>query len=152
MVGLSELQKQLLTKFQKNFPLTPHPYAEMAKQLGVQEHDVVEALQQLEDTNVLSRVGPVLRPNAGGASTLVAIAVEKEKVEEVARFINSFSEVNHNYERNHYYNLWFVLNASSESRIHEVIHEIETNVGSVALNLPLQKEYHIDLGFGLLWN
>jgi DNA-binding Lrp family transcriptional regulator len=93
----------------------------------------------------------VFRPNRIGASTLAAIAVPAEELEEVAAIVSEFAEVNHNYEREHHFNLWFVVVAEDEDRLQTVLAEIEAGCGYPVLDLPLLNEYFIDLGFDLKW-
>jgi hypothetical protein len=63
--------------------------------------------------------------------------------------VNRFPEVNHNYEREHRYNLWFVVTAGSEGRLQAALGAIEQAAGYPLLRLALLQEYHIDLGFSL---
>jgi DNA-binding Lrp family transcriptional regulator len=141
----------LLNEFQQGMPLTSTPYADIARQLGVYETTVLETLQRLQTEGVVSRVGAVFRPNRIGASTLAAIAVPTDELEDVAAIVNEFVEVNHNYEREHRINLWFVVVAEDEDRLRDVLAEIEERCGYPVLDLPLLNEYFIDLGFDLTW-
>jgi DNA-binding Lrp family transcriptional regulator len=120
-------------------------------QLGVYETTVLETLKRLQTEGVVSRVGAVFRPNRVGASTLAAMAVPEEQLEEIAAIVNEFDEVNHNYEREHDYNLWFVVVARDEERLQQVLLEIEARCGFSVLDLPLLEEFFIDLGFDLKW-
>lgn len=151
MRQFSSLEQRLLNEFQHGMPLTPNPYADIARQLGVYETTVLETLQRLQTEGVISRVGAVFRPNRIGASTLAAIAVPAEELEEVAAIVSEFAEVNHNYEREHRINLWFVVVAEDEERLETVLAEIEAGCGYPVLDLPLLNEYFIDLGFDLKW-
>jgi DNA-binding Lrp family transcriptional regulator len=151
MRQFSRLEQRLLNEFQQGMPLTPSPYADIAKQLGVYETTVLETLKRLQTEGVISRVGAVFRPNRIGASTLAAIAVPAAKLEEVAAIVNKFAEVNHNYEREHRFNLWFVVVAADEERLQTVLAEIEQRCGYQVLDLPLLNEHFIDLGFDLKW-
>ncbi|MGB5328335.1 MAG: Lrp/AsnC family transcriptional regulator [Gammaproteobacteria bacterium] len=151
MRQFSQLEQRLLNEFQQGMPLTPSPYADIAKQLGVYETTVLETLKRLQTEGVISRVGAVFRPNRIGASTLAAIAVPAAKLEEVAAIVNEFAEVNHNYEREHRFNLWFVVVAADEERLQTVLAEIEQRCGYQVLDLPLLNEHFIDLGFDLKW-
>jgi len=151
MRQFSQLEQRLLNEFQQGMPLTPSPYADIAKQLGVYETTVLETLKRLQTEGVISRVGAVFRPNRIGASTLAAIAVPTAKLEEVAAIVNEFAEVNHNYEREHRFNLWFVVVAADEERLQTVLAEIEQRCGYQVLDLPLLNEHFIDLGFDLKW-
>lgn len=143
------LDFQLLNDFQRNFPLCPAPFAELAAKLGVAETAVLRTLEQLRREGKISRVGAVFAPKRIGASTLAAMAVAPEKLAVVAEAVNRFPEVNHNYEREHRYNLWFVVTAGSEGRLEAALGAIEQAAGHPILKLPLVQEYHIDLGFSL---
>ncbi|HAY28841.1 MAG TPA: Lrp/AsnC family transcriptional regulator [Candidatus Accumulibacter sp.] len=57
--------------------------------------------------------------------------------------------MNHNYEREPRYNLWFVVTAGSEGRLHATLGAIEQLADCPLLRLPMLREYHIDLGFAL---
>jgi DNA-binding Lrp family transcriptional regulator len=147
----SNLEQRLLNEFQQGMPLTSTPYADIARQLGVYETTVLETLKRLQTEGVVSRVGAVFRPNRIGASTLAAIAVPTEELEDVAAMVNEFAEVNHNYEREHRFNLWLVVVAEDEDRLETVLAEIEERCDYPVLDLPLLNEYFIDLGFDLKW-
>jgi DNA-binding Lrp family transcriptional regulator len=146
---LSGLQKSLLNDFQNNFPLSPTPYADIAAHLGVTEKEVLDALRELDEAKIISRIGPVFRPHCIGTSTLVAMAVPKGRLQHVANYISALPEVNHNYEREHSFNLWFVVTATTEEHLQAVLTEIEENTGIAVMSLPMLESYHIDLGFDL---
>ncbi len=143
------LEFHLLNDFQREFPLCPAPFAELAARLGVAEKAVLSGLEALRREGKISRVGAVFAPKRIGASTLAAMAVPAERLEAVAQAVNRFPEVNHNYEREHRYNLWFVVTAGSEGRLQATLGAIEKAAGHPVLALPLLEEFHIDLGFPL---
>jgi DNA-binding Lrp family transcriptional regulator len=146
---LSSLEKRLLNEYQKGFPLTETPYADIARELGASEALVLEILKKLKDQGYISRVGPVFKPRKVGASTLAAMAVPEERLRQVASIISSYEEVNHNYEREHAFNLWFVVTARDAGHLHEVLKEMEARTGLAIMDLPLEQQFHIDLGFPL---
>lgn len=148
-ITLNNLEKQLLNEYQKGLPLTPTPFADIAEKLGTSEALVLKILDRLQELGVISRVGPVFKPKRIGASTLAAMAVPASRLEAVANRISSYPEVNHNYERENRYNLWFVVTAPDQQRLDAVLEEIERQTGHPILNLPLVKQFHIDLGFPL---
>lgn len=143
------LEFRLLNEFQRDFPLCPAPFAELAARLGVGEKVVLSGLEKLRREGKISRVGAVFAPKRIGASTLAAMAVPAEQLAAVAAAVNRFPEVNHNYEREHHYNLWFVVTAASEGRLQATLGAIEKAAGYPLLPLPLLEEFHIDLGFPL---
>jgi DNA-binding Lrp family transcriptional regulator len=91
----------------------------------------------------------VFSPGCIGASTLAALSVPHERVDEMACWINAMPEVNHNYEREHSYNLWFVVAAPDQHWLEGVLKKIARKSGCPMLVLPLAERFHIDLGFDL---
>ena len=87
-----------------------------------------------------------------GASTLAAIAVPADQLDKVAGIVNQFDEVNHNYAREHDYNLWFVVTAKDQVALEKTIIDIELLTGLPVLMLPMEASYHIDLGFSINFN
>jgi DNA-binding Lrp family transcriptional regulator len=110
--------------------------------------ELLQLLQSARQAGLLSRLGAVFAPNTVGSSTLAALAVP-ERLDAVAAFVSSHAEVNHNYQRDHHFNLWFVVTASDAAAVAEVLSRIHLATGLTPLNLPLLREYHIDLGFAL---
>jgi len=147
----SKLEQQLLNDYQHGLPLSPTPYADLAEKLGVYESTVIENLQRLQTEGVISRVGAVFRPNRVGVSTLAAMAVPEQELETIADIVSSFDEVNHNYERDHQFNLWFVVVAVDDESLQSTLAEIEKRSGYKVMDLPMMEDYFIDLGFELRW-
>ena len=146
-VRLDGIDRRLLCEFQRDFPLESRPYLELGRRLGIAEDEVMARLAALLRAGFVSRVGPVFRPGRLGASTLAAMAVPPGELARVADMVSGYAEVNHNYERGHSINLWFVVTAPSRERVDEVLEEIRTLSGIEVLDLPLEHDYHIDLGF-----
>lgn len=148
---LTAFERRLLDPYQRDFPLSPTPYADIAAELGVTEADVLETLKRLAAMGAISRIGAVVKPRALGASTLAAMAVPPARLEEIAALVSTYGEVNHNYEREHVVNLWFVVTAPGKARLAAVLDDIEERTGFTVHRLPMIEDYHIDLGFTLQW-
>ncbi len=144
---MEALTEKLLNNFQRDFPLQPRPFAAIAQLLNTDAGTVLRRLKELQDKGAVSRVGAVFKPNTVGASTLAAMSVPEALLETIASVVSGFSQVNHNYEREHAYNLWFVATAPSQAELAETLSRIEARTGYSVLSLPLVKDYHIDLGF-----
>ena len=147
-----DFEKRLLDEFQRDLPLTPRPFAMIAERLGVDEQTVVDTLSRFHAEGLISRVGAVVPPNRIGASTLAAMAVLADRLQSVADLVSAYPEVNHNYEREHRLNLWFVVAAPDRDRIDTVLGEIKERTGLRVLDLPMIESFHLDLGFPLRWN
>ena len=146
---MQPIDLSLLNDFQRGFPLCSRPFAELAAQLGSGEADILRRLHQLHDKGSISRIGPVFRPNSIGVSTLAALAVAPEQLDQVATLVSAYPQVNHNYQREHRYNLWFVATADEPGKLAGTLEQIRSKTGCGMLDLPLVKDYYIDLGFDL---
>ena len=146
------LEQCLLNEFQHNFPLSPQPFNDIARRLNVDPGLVIETFEKLQSCGAISRVGPVFKPNSIGIGILAALKVPDDQLIETANMINAYPEVNHNYEREHSFNLWFVITAEDKSRLDFILDDIEQKSGYQLLRLPLIDDYHIDLGFDLQCN
>ncbi len=144
---LDHLQQALLNDYQRDFPLTPRPFHVIAEQLETDANIVMGSLERLKHDGYISRIGPVFRPNTVGASTLAAMSVPSSSLQFVADIVSAYPQVNHNYERKHSLNLWFVVNADSAEQRDAIIADIERETGISVISLPLVRDYHIDLGF-----
>lgn len=148
-MDLDLLSRQLMDRFQHGMPLCPEPFKEMARILGCSERQVMACLQEMDQAGTLSRIGPVFEHSRAGASTLAAFAVPAERLQQVAERVSQYPEVNHNYAREHFYNLWFVLTGPDRPHIERVLDELEKDTGLKPLDLPMLTAYRIDLGFAL---
>ncbi len=146
---MDSLDFRLINEFQRDFPLESQPFAEIAYRLCTDEETILADLQRLQAEGVVSRVGAVFAPRRIGASTLAALAAPRGQLEAVAARVSARPEVNHNYEREHRYNLWFVATASDEAHLAETLAAIEHDSGYQVISLPLEHEFYIDLGFDL---
>lgn len=146
------LQKQLVNGYQKDFPLCSEPFNYIAAQLNVDPEDVLNAYNDLAERQIISRNGAVFDHKKAGASTLAAVALPIEKLDNVAEIINSFDQVNHNYAREHHYNLWFVVTDKNIEQLHKTLERIENKTSYPLLILPMEASYHIDLSFNIQFN
>ena len=146
---MDRIEFRLLNEFQRDLPLCPAPFAVMGHRLGVSEAKVIDTLARLARAGKVSRVGAVFRPHTVSASTLVAMRVPHERMEDVAQIVSACPGVSHNYARKHRWNLWFVAAAADESQLAQMLDDLEARCGCPMLRLPLIESYHIDLGFDL---
>ncbi|MCC5882777.1 MAG: AsnC family transcriptional regulator [Halomonas sp.] len=151
LAPLDELDRHLIDAFQRGLPLCERPFAAMAERVGASEAQVIERLQTLQQCQVLSRVGPVFDHARAGASLLAAVAVPDAERDRMAEVINRSPGVNHNYAREHDFNLWFVMTAADEGRLEARLDALEEELGVPVLRLPMLEGFHIDLGFPIPW-
>ena len=147
MTIVNPLEHALLNDYQRDFPLQSTPFAHIARAHNTDVGNILHLLNKLKKAGLITRIGPVFRPNTIGVSTLAAMKIPANKLESVAKLVNNYPEVNHNYEREHAYNLWFVATASDQQHLEKTLLDIEKLTGIAIMRLPLVREHHIDLGF-----
>ncbi|MCX7168581.1 MAG: Lrp/AsnC family transcriptional regulator [Rhodocyclales bacterium] len=153
----SPLEFALLNDWQRDFPVTARPFEQLGTRVmqsgipgdGADGTVILATLKRLQARGAVSRVGAVFAPRRIGASTLAALAAPAERLEQIAAQVSARPEVNHNYQREHRYNLWFVATAADQTGLAAALAAIEGETGCAVISLPLEEEYHIDLGFDL---
>jgi DNA-binding Lrp family transcriptional regulator len=140
---------QLINDWQQRFPLCSEPFAELGAQSGISSERVLAELRQMRQAGSLGRIGGVWGSGAGGAALLCAFAVPPQRLASVAAQVSAHPGVNHNYEREHAYNLWFVITGADQDQVAAGVSLLEQACGLHALRLPMQRAYRINLGFDL---
>ena len=138
---------RLLDEWQRDFPLEPRPFIRIAATLGCDELEVLERLQDLQEFSRITRVGATCAPNTISASTLAAVAAPSDRIEQVASVIGQQAGVNHSYQREDRWNLWFVATGPDRAHIDTTLARIGHQTGLRVLDLPLVRPFNVDLGF-----
>ena len=138
--------RALINRLHGGFPVCDRPFAAVGAEMGLDESEVIERIAALRESGTLTRFGPLFDATAlGGAFTLCAMTVPRERFEEVAEIVDARIEVAHNYEREHALNMWFVLGTETPEAIERAIADIEEATGLEVLNLPKLDEYFLEL-------
>jgi DNA-binding Lrp family transcriptional regulator len=118
VAGLDDTDRRLLETIQQAVPLTPRPFEQVARRLGLAEADVLARLRRVRDEGLVSRISAIFDTRGlGYESALVAATVPPERVDAAAAIINEHPGVSHNYLRTAAYNLWFTLAVPPDSRL-----------------------------------
>ncbi len=141
------IDRRLLDEFQRDFPITERPFQVLAVLLGLDEAEVIDRLTRMRATGRITRVGATIAPGAVSASTLAAIAAPEEQLEEIAALIDAEPGVNHNYQREDDWNLWFVATGPDRAHVDDTLARIGQRTGQRVLDLRLVRPFNVDLGF-----
>jgi DNA-binding Lrp family transcriptional regulator len=145
--GSDALALALLNPWQRGFPLVCRPFDTVAAACGLAPAEVLAGYARLQREGALSRIGAVFAPGAGGAALLCAMSVPAGRLDAVAALVSAHPGVNHNYAREHRFNLWFVLTGCDGQAVESALCALERATGLPALRLPMRRPYRIDLGF-----
>lgn len=145
--AIDDVDAALIDGYQSGFPIEARPFRRVAADLGIEESAAVDRIRALREAGIVRRFGAVLNPPVIGSSTLAAVRAPADRFDEVATVINEYRQVNHNYARDHEWNMWFVVTAGSREARDEILADIEARTGCDVLNLPMLTDYYIDLEF-----
>jgi DNA-binding Lrp family transcriptional regulator len=150
-----QIDLAILNALQDDLPLVSRPWKTIADRLNITETEIICRMKNLEEAGIIRGISPVLESRSLGlhAATLVALHVPEERLDEIAAVISSYAEVSHNFQRDHYYSLWFTIAAQDEEDIQRVLHEILQQAGIPAsdlLDLPTTKKIKINVRFSFL--
>jgi len=145
----------ILNALQDDLPLVSRPWNAIADRVGISEAEILSRMKRLEEAGIIRGISPVLESRHLGlhAATLVALHVPEDRIQDIAAIIGSCPEVSHNFQRDHYYSLWFTIAAKNGDGIRKVLDEILKRTGipdSDVLDLPTVNKIKIDVRFAFL--
>lgn len=136
VVHITAEDRALIKAVEQGLPVTSRPYAEIAKNLGTSEQDVILRLQQLSDNGAIKRYGVVVRHKELGytANGMVVWDVPDDKVEELGLCIGKYSCVTLSYRRprrlpDWSYNLFTMVHGSNREEVSQKVEEIVEQCG-----------------------
>ena len=125
-------------------PIAERPFQIVAQSVGISEEETIDRIKKLKAERIIRRIGAVINPRGiGWQSTLCAVDVPMERLEEFAALVGSYEEVTHNYVRDGQPNCWFTLIAPTKERLSEILREIEQALDIKILGLPANKVFKI---------
>jgi DNA-binding Lrp family transcriptional regulator len=145
---MTKLQKQLCNVLQDGLPICHKPYDDLAKYLNNNEETILQETEKLKESGVIRRICALINSRALGLTgTLVAAHIPEENLQEVTEAVNSLENVSHNYLREHYYNLWFTLQAESPKQIEVTVSNLSERFGIDFYSLPIERVFKLDVRF-----
>jgi siroheme decarboxylase len=146
---IDDTDKAIINRIQSDFPLDARPYRIIAKELGLEEAQVIQRVKAMKAEGLIRRLGGNFVPHKlGFVSTLCAAKVPEDRIDTFAAVVNRYPGVTHNYQRENEFNLWFTFIAPSREDIEQHLSQIvkETGVETI-LNLPATRVFKIRAQF-----
>lgn len=136
MIELDDLDKRLLNMIQTEFPMDPRPFRVLGEALGTTEDDVIRRIHRLEEGEFVRQLSAIFDTRSlGYQSSLVAMGVDPEHINEAAEIINAHPGVSHNYKRNHAFNLWFTIALPPYSDLEATVQRLHELSGATSTRL-----------------
>jgi DNA-binding Lrp family transcriptional regulator len=143
---MDDIDRRIIDALQEGFPVCERPFRDAGAVLGVHEDELIARVQHLLDSGVLTRFGPMFQAERlGGAYALAAMQVPRDVFERTAAQVNALPEVAHNYERDHAFNLWFVLATETPDGIERAASRIKDTTGLPVYLMPKREEFFVGL-------
>lgn len=148
--ALDGFDRRIINRLQDGFPVSAHPYRDVASELGTDEATLLARVEALLAKGALTRFGPMYHAERlGGGLTLAAMRIQPDDFERVADQVNAFPEVAHNYQRDHDLNMWFVIATELPDQVDTVIRCITSRTGYPVYNMPKKEEFFVGLKFAV---
>ncbi|MFO7752831.1 MAG: AsnC family transcriptional regulator [Desulfobacteraceae bacterium] len=146
---MDDLDRKIVNRIQKDFPIHSRPFFKIAEELNLPEKTVIDKVRRMKDNNIIRRIGGNFTPGkVGYYSTLCAARVPLNMIDSFTDVVNSYKGVTHNYLREHDYNVWFTFIEESMEIIENNIREISERTGiDDILNLPATDLFKISANF-----
>jgi len=147
---MDNIDKKILNAIQEEFPIARRPFAEIGKNLSLDEKDVLERVRRLKNDGYIRRIGPVLeRKKLKYASTLCGVSVDEDNLPAFIDELNRHKGVTHNYERDGELNIWFTISEKMIDDIEGYLNALEKKYSLKIYRFPEKKVFKIKTYFPL---
>lgn len=129
MKRLTDVERGILCCVSPELPRGPRPYAEVAKNLGITEEEVLERLRGLINRGIIRRLAAVLQDRELGyaANAMVAWRIPEAEIERAGAIASGKRQISHVYARETApdwpYNLYTMIHAKTEDGLRRVVDE-----------------------------
>jgi len=132
---IENLDKKIIRRLQENISVIATPYKEIADELNMNEEELIQKVKTYTETGILKRIGAILYHRKAGfnANAMVVWKIDNEDLDNVGKYMASFSEVSHCYERKPCgswdYNLYTMIHEKDRDRCNKIIEKIANTIG-----------------------
>lgn len=149
---MEPVDRILLDRVQRSFPLTAEPYRVLADGLGLDAIEVLDRIGALKARRIVRQISAIFNTGAlGYRSSLVAMAVPETRLEHAAAVVNAYPGVSHNYLRGGRFNMWYTIAVPPGQSLEEKVLALAEQAGGwPALVLPAEKKFKLEVVLDVL--
>ncbi len=149
---MEHVDRILLDRVQRSFPLTAEPYKVVANGLGIDALEVLDRIGALKARRIVRQISAIFNTGAlGYRSSLVAMAVPDSELERAAAAVNAYPGVSHNYLRDGRFNMWYTIAVPPGQSLEEKVSALAEQAGGwPALVLPAEKKFKLEVVLDVL--
>ncbi len=134
--NFTQKERDILRLVQNDLPNSATPYADIAKNVGCDEEDVLQLLQKLKSDGAIRRFGASIKHQKTGwdFNAMVAWVVKEEEADSFAEVAVAFSNISHCYFRpssaeDWPYTLFTMIHGRSEDECQKTISALQKATG-----------------------
>lgn len=98
---IAEIDEVLISLLQKGLPISKTPYADIGKEIGMTEDEVIHRIRVLKESKIIKRLGVVVRHHELGykANAMTVWNIDDDKVTKLGKCMAKFDFVTLCYQR-----------------------------------------------------
>lgn len=133
--NLTDLERKVIHSLQRDLPVCPRPFLEIAQELGLAEEELTAIIQRLMAQGYIRRFGATIRHRISGfqANAMAAWAVPENEVARVGALMAAVREVTHCYERqvtgDWPYNLFTMIHGKTQEECEAIARRMARDTG-----------------------
>ena len=148
---MDDMDRRIIKELQGNFPLEMNPYEVIADNLGMSVDQLWQRILALAESGVIRRMGfSIDSRKIGYSSTLAAVRVSQDSIDEASELISEYPQITHSYLREDDFNIWFTVIADDRDRVLVILEEIRDKLNLTeddVMDLPVEKLFKLDARF-----
>ena len=148
---MDDMDRRIIKELQENFPLEMNPYEVIADNLGMSVDQLWQRILALAESGVIRRMGfSIDSRKIGYSSTLAAVRVSQDRIDEASELISEYPQITHSYLREDDFNIWFTVIADDRERVLVILEEIRDKLNLTeddVMDLPVEKLFKLDARF-----
>ena len=136
MIGIDQIDHQIIQLTQSGLPLTPRPYRTIAEQLGITSDEVMQRISAMQENGIIRRIGAVPNHYKLGYrfNGMTVWNIPDDHIDEMGERIGKLEFVSHCYHRPRHlpdwpYNLFAMVHGKTQPEVNEKIEIIADTLG-----------------------
>ncbi len=133
---MDAIDRAIVMRVQDGIPLVDHPFADVAREIGIPEQEILARIERLRNEGVIRRFGARINNRRCGftANAMIAWKVPEERVEEVGGLFAGNPGVTHCYERKIIpgrweHNVFTMVHCQSENDVNHLVEQLANMAG-----------------------
>lgn len=133
-MNFTEKERKVLSIVQANLPDSLTPYADIAKEAGLSEQEVLDFLERLKEDGTIRRFGASIKHQKTGynSNAMVAWKISEDEVDKAAEYITKNPRISHCYYRpssapDWRYTLYTMIHGKTMQECYDAVEDLRQN-------------------------